>query len=278
MAGKFRRSFALIRASFAILRADPKLLVFPALAMLIVLAIMGSLVAGVWMSGLNPADVTHSPSAILGMGLAAFLASIVSMFFNVALASVILWRLAGRQATLTDGLRLAFARRRAIVGYAVIAIAFALVVKPLEERLGIVGRFIAGFIGLAWAAATLLVAPVLVVHDVGPITAIKQSAGLFRRTWGENVIGVTGTATLMGFLSGFVVIFGVLGSVFVYADAGLIPATIVVAVVIVAVVAISVFGTALNGVFSAVLYRYATNGLIPAGFDGDLLRDSVQRR
>ena len=47
-------------------------------------------------------------------------------------------------------------------------------------------------IGVAWTLATFLVVPVLVTRDVGPIDAVKESAGLLRETWGENLIGNVG--------------------------------------------------------------------------------------
>ena len=39
---------------------------------------------------------------------------------------------------------------------------------------------------------TFLVLPVLVVEQIGPIQAVKRSAELFKRTWGENMIANAG--------------------------------------------------------------------------------------
>jgi len=40
--------------------------------------------------------------------------------------------------------------------------------------------------------------PVLVTRDVGPIEAVKASADLLRRTWGENLIGNVGLGIVFG--------------------------------------------------------------------------------
>ena len=46
--------------------------------------------------------------------------------------------------------------------------------------------------------ATFLVVPVLVTRDVGPVDAVKESAELLRRTWGENLIGNLGLGFVFG--------------------------------------------------------------------------------
>jgi hypothetical protein len=63
------------------------------------------------------------------------------------------------------------------------------------------------------------------------------------------------------------------------AKAGLGAAAIgVIALSVLAVVGIGLVQSALGGIYSAALYRYATAGDAPAGFDGVLLRDAFQRK
>ena len=50
------------------------------------------------------------------------------------------------------------------------------------------------------------------------------------------------------------------------------------AAVVLAVVLLALAHSALSGIYSAMLYRYATAGDAPAGFDGALLRDAFAQK
>ena len=62
------------------------------------------------------------------------------------------------------------------------------------------GGLLVAWIGVGWAIATFLVVPVLAARDIGPIEAIKESASLLRRTWGENLIGQAGLGLAFGLI------------------------------------------------------------------------------
>jgi hypothetical protein len=53
---------------------------------------------------------------------------------------------------------------------------------------------------------------------------------------------------------------------------------LVVAVIVLLVMAISLFGAALNGVFQAALYNYASTGTTGQGFDEHLVRDAFRSK
>jgi hypothetical protein len=121
----------------------------------------------------------------------------IIFFFNCALVGAAMIRLDGGDPTVRDGLRIASSRIVQIIGYAAIAATVGLILRLIEERAGFIGRWIAGLIGLAFTVATFLTVPILVSRDVGPVEAVKESAALLKKTWGENIIGNGG----MGFLS-----------------------------------------------------------------------------
>ena len=52
--------------------------------------------------------------------------------------------------------------------------------RMISERSGNLGRIVTSLVGLAWNLATYLVVPVLVIEGVGPVEAIKRSAGLLK--------------------------------------------------------------------------------------------------
>ena len=78
-------------------------------------------------------------------------------------------RLDGGSPTLGDGLRIANGRIGTILGYAVISATVGVILRAIQERVGFIGRLIAGLLGAGWAVATFLVVPVIVTSDRGAI-------------------------------------------------------------------------------------------------------------
>lgn len=101
-------------------------------------------------------------------------------------------------------------------------------------------------------------------------------AALLKKTWGENIIGNAG----MGFVFAlfYIAVIGI-GMGFAVAAAQTGSATLValaLAVPVLTLVAIALVHTALQGVYSAALYRYATDGNAGAAFSGALLGEAFR--
>ena len=275
MAGRFARSLALAKASWSVIRADKELLWLPVLSVLALLLLLGSFVApAVALGAFNAASATGDPPA--GFALVAFvfyvLAYFVAIFFNTALVGAAMIRMDGGNPTLRDGLAIARSRVGRIFGYAVIAATVGLLLQALEQRVGWVGRFVIKLIGVTWTLATFLVVPVLVTRDVGPIDAVKESAALLRKTWGENLIGTVGLG--LAFVAAYLVVILASGGLVVLAsNAGLPVITIVTLLLaVVALVVLSALQATMQGVYSAALYRHATEPGRPlAGFTPEIM-------
>ncbi len=163
-----------------------------------------------------------------------------------------------------------------ILGYAAIAATVGMVLRAIEERAGFIDRMVVGMIGVAWTAATFMVVPVLVARDVGPLEAVKESALLLKRTWGENLIGNGGIGLVFGLIMFAVMLVGV-----ALAGASAVNGQVPVAITLGVLTALLVLGltlvqSALAGIYSAALYRYATDGRAPAGFDGAALQQAFR--
>ena len=185
-------------------------------------------------------------------------------------------RLDGGDPTVRDGLRIASSRIVQIIGYAAIAATVGLILRLIEERAGFIGRWIVGLLGLAFTVATFLTVPILVSREIGPIDAVKESAALLKKTWGENIIGNAG----MGFVF-FLFYLGaiLLGTVLIVGVAqtgSTALIVIVVALVVLAVVGLALVQAALQGVYSAALYRYATDGNAGEAFPTALLGEAFR--
>lgn len=279
--GKFARSWALAKASLSVLRSDKELLVFPLLSVLAVVLVAATFLLPLFGFGmLEQADRGDGlPPGFYILGFAFYLVQyFVVFFFTTALVGAAMVRLDGGDPTLGTGLSIAAGKWVSILGYAAIAATVGMILRGIEQRAGIVGRIVAGFVGVAWTLATFLTVPVLVAQDVGPVEAVKESATLLKRTWGEGLIGNGGIGLVGGLAAVAVMLVGLALTVFL-AKAGLGAAAIgVIALSVLAVVGIGLVQSALGGIYSAALYRYATAGDAPAGFDGVLLRDAFQRK
>src|SRR5256884_7815336 len=131
----------------------------------------------------------QSPMFLLGMFTLYVVNYFVIVFFNVALVGVANSRLMGGTWTFRDGIALAWERKGTILQWALVAATVGVILRTLEERMGLIGRLIMRLIGIAWALACYFVVPVLAFEDLTPIDAVKRSSKLFRDTWGEKVIG-----------------------------------------------------------------------------------------
>jgi len=112
---------------------------------------------------------------------------VVITYFNVAFAHVALNRLMGGTATLDDGLKIAWARKHAVLQWAVLASTVGILLKWVSDR-STLGKFIASILGYVWRLATYLVMPMLALEDLSAGEALYSSASLLKRTWGEVLI------------------------------------------------------------------------------------------
>jgi Family of unknown function (DUF6159) len=271
---KFSRSWALVKASGSVLAGDKQLLVFPlvssiATGIVSLAFILPALGLGV-LDGLGGGGPISAGTYLLGF-LFYLTQYFVIFYFNAALIGAVMIRLDGGSPTVGDGLRIANSKLGAIFGYAMIAATVGMILRAIQERVGFIGSIITGLIGVAWTLATSMVVPVLVSRDVGPIEAVKESAILLKKTWGENIIGNAGIGIVFWFLSVATVI---VAAVMVFAAIATKSVVAIVAVIVLAIAACILLGlvqTALSGIYSAALYRYAESGESALGFNNNLL-------
>ena len=275
MAGRFSRSLDLARASWSVVKADKELLFLPVMSVATLVVILGSLavpvaVLGGFSSGATPEEPGTAP--MLAALLFYVVAYFITIFFNTALVGAALMRMDGQNPRLSDGLRIAWSRAGRIFGYACIAATVGLLLRSLEDRVGWIGQFVLKLIGVGWALATFLVVPVMVTRDAGPIEAVKESAELLRRTWGENLIGNVGLGLAFDldyFGLAIVAAFAVMAA-FQSGSAALVA--LVVALGLLAFFTLAAVHATMQGVYSAALYRYATDHSAPLpGFGPELL-------
>ena len=281
MAGRFARSWSLMKASAEVLRSDKSLLMFPLASSICCLLVAASFLVPIIAVMVSAGDVPEQGHRMSAGGyLLLFLFYLVQyfviIFFNTALAGAALARLRGDEASFGEGMAIARSRIVNIFGYALIAATVGLILRAIQERLGLIGRLVAGFLGLAWTVATFLVVPVLASQDVGPMEAVSRSTELLKRTWGENIIGNAGIGVVFGLLM-FVAI--VVAAVLVGGAFATQSLTAIIAAIVIVVVGLTLLGliqASLQGIYAAALYRYAEEGEVGYGFDRAMLEQAFK--
>ena len=76
-----------------------------------------------------------------------------------------------------------------IFGWALLTATVGTILRQIEDRCQRLGKFVVGLIGMAWAVVTFMVVPILAAEKLGPFAAVKRSASLLRKTWGETLVG-----------------------------------------------------------------------------------------
>jgi hypothetical protein len=264
--GRFARSWQIFKASWQVLRSRKELAVFPLLSGLASLLVAASFLTPALFTIRDSAN--DSPTAASYLLFVGFylVTAYVTIFFNTALISQANLALSGGEPSVANGLRVAGANWARILPWALLSATVSLVLRAIEERLGFLGRIVIGLIGMAWQLVTYLVLPILVLEGIGTKDSVKRSVDMFKRTWGENVVGNAGIGVIsfLAMLPGVLVI--VLGAT---AGGATLLACLVVGVLW--MIAVAIASAALSGIYQTALYRYAASGdVVPAFAGADL--------
>ena len=277
---RLSRSWGLIKASAGVLAKDKELLVFPLLSAICTLIVAAAFLLPAF--GLGALDGLReggmSPVAYVLAFLFYLVQYFVIFFFNSALVGAAMIRLDGGDPTVGDGLRIAGSKVVPILGYAAIAATVGMILRAIQERAGFIGKLVSGALGVAWTLASFLVVPVLVARNVGPIDAVKDSALLLKKTWGENLIGQGGVGLVFGLIFFAIIIIGGAAIIAVASTGNGVLTGVMVALLIVALLVAALVQAALSGIYSAALYRYAMGAGDSEGFNAQLLGQAFRAK
>jgi len=274
MGGRFSRSWQLFKASWRVLRSRKELAVFPLLSGIAVLVVaVIFLTSAVFTIDFEAEGNGARVGTYILLAVFYIVTAYVTTFFNAALISQAHIALKGGDPSVAGGMRTAGSLAGKLVPWALLSATVSMILRVIEERLGFVGRIIAGLIGMAWNLITFLVLPVIVIEGAGTKAALTRSKDMFRNTWGENVLGNAGIG-LFGFLLFLPAIaIGVLGGV-----AGGAVAWVCLGIALVWVLIASVVTSALSGIYQTALYHYAAERTVPQEFAGVDLGDAFRQK
>ncbi len=279
--GKMVASWKLAWQSLAVLASDKELILLPLTAALISM-LTGAMLCGWYAAAYGPelralrphswADLPHRGFLYVLLFLFYVISYFAVTFCNVALVAVASNRMGGGFWRMHQGLALAWQRRFTILQWAILAATVGMVLNMIYERVGIVGKFLTRLVGLAWGLATFFIVPVLAFDNLSPIEAVRRSAQLFRKTWGENV--VAGVSTALIFMIPFS--FGLCLWIAVRGSKSLSPAATMAigAVLVVYLLMVAAMVSATTSIYRVALYNYALGGRVHGGFSEEQFRST----
>lgn len=277
---RIAKSWELVKASWQVLLADKELLVFPVISAVASIIVMITFAVPAFMAGVFDTAVAGDISIFSFIIALLFYIVLyfVTFFFNAALVGAAMIRLEGGDPTVGDGLRIAASHVGSLLGYAAIAATVGMLLRAISEKSGALGRFVVSLIGFAWNVATFLAVPVLVIEGISPIEAIKRSANLLKRTWGEQIVGNFSIGVIFGLLSLGVVLLSVAG-IILAATLESVPLIItILAFMVLALVGLGLVSSALTGIYTAAVYRFATAGEVSTYFDAEIIKSTFKQK
>jgi len=277
--GRIGRGFELAKISWAVVRSDRSLLLFPVVA-----AVCAIVAAGVFFgagAGVgSSANSVWAAAPFVVVGLYVLIA--IGQFCAVALAACVTKALDGQETTFSQGIAAARGRTGVILRWAGVQLVVGALVALLQALLrqaagNLVSSIVGGLANVGWAIATFFVVPVIALEGLGPVDAIKRSAAVVRERWGEGVVGsatIGGAVFVLGIVPGIALIVAGVALAGSSAAAGV----AVIALGVIVIVLASLLQVTLSAVFRVALFRFATGGEIAGHFSQQQLEGAFRSR
>ncbi|KAA1289553.1 MAG: hypothetical protein EGP09_06390 [SAR202 cluster bacterium] len=269
--GNISNTIHLMKSCVNVLKKDKELVFFPIMAAIFVIVLLGIIYST---GGITFSDNPEEQGSIIPLAILIFGANFIIVFFNSALISAALERLRGGDPNISSGLSHAFKHVHHIFLWSIIVTIMALIfaaIRSMGRNRGMMGQIMtelfASFLQAGWAMMTFFVVPIIVSENLGPISAIKRSSGLFKQTWGNQVAANFGFGIfqILALLAS-----GAIGWIFGLAS----PTFGMIVGVLCASISVSIIYT-LEGIYKAALYEFAM-GEKPLEFEQQDLRTAYR--
>jgi Family of unknown function (DUF6159) len=262
--GKISRGWRLTQVAWALIRSDRTMLLL-ALAGIVSATFLTFLVF--FLGGYFSSDGSSNHLGLLAL-IALYPSTLLSVFFNVALACAASAAFDGERLTAGEAICMAYGKRWRIAFWSLIASVVGTLIAELANRLPGGARLFGWLLGSAWALATIFVVPILAMEGVGAVDALKRSSSTVKRRWGEGLTGNVsiGAWTVVVALP-LCVVLGV-GVALLEQEPG--TGVVLVGLSVLGLIAVSVAAAATRQVFAVALYRYAIDAPIGGFAASDL--------
>ena len=287
MAGKIASGFELSKESWAALNKNRQLVVFPIISMIgmaivtILFFIPGAVLVNMALG--TDSKANWIPSLVL-LFIYYLVTYTIVIFSNTALVGATMKLIRGEPATVNDGIHIAAARFGKIFIYALISATIGVIARAITQAgrdsnnviVAILAAIAGGVLQGAWSLAVFFAVPIMVAEDLSVKETLERSWHLFKQTWGEGFVGsaAIGGISCLAYLAVLIVGGGIIaGGVYLHT----IPLIVIGAVILIfGFILISLLNGAVNGIFQASLYSFATTGNAGPFIDSELARKAFQ--
>lgn len=282
----FSRSWLITKLAFSVINKDRELLGFALLSFIFSTVFAIAMIIPSVVPTLIQNDYSYESLQLveyLIIFATYFGLAFIATFFNVCVVYTTKVRFEGGDATFGESFKFALSRLSVIFQWSLISATVGLLLRILHDlasRLGkggqIIAQIVIGLIGMAWSIVTIFVVPVLVYENIGPIDAIKKSAQVIKKTWGESLIRTIGLGIVQFVV--FLLIIGLSVGI-VYGLSSVMGGTgVLVGIAIgglLLLLAGLIFSVA-TAIFNTALYVYANNNQLASGFNEDVMKDAFR--
>ena len=277
--GKWKASKLIVSESWAILKQDKEMMLFPIMS--IISSLVASVAFGILYLSILPKGVESEllrGNTIIVYGVLFIYYVVIFFILNFFQAGIYIiahGRFSGKDLLFKDGIDGALHNAGKIFMWSVISSTVGILLNIIVDKFKFVGVIIAKILGVAWNVMTYFSLPSLVIGNKTISESFKDSALMIRKTWGETIIVNFGVGLIFGVLMflGFALSIGIMvlaPSLFVFMS--------VLALYVVYVIILSIISSTLGSIFKLALYEYASTGVMPAGFSPEVISGAIQRK
>lgn len=280
--GKWAESKVLTSKCWSIIRTRKYLMLFPVIGMLLAMVPVLGL-------GIPAAIALSADNHLIGwplIVLAMIGAMVVGQFCTAALVACADEELHDRPSSLGHGFNRAASKFGHILSWSLINVVVSALVSLIRGNNqggmveNIVRNLAAVALDVAWQVVTFFVLPFIMLGDLATPAAMKASASLVKKVWGNQIRGGVR-------IGGIVLLLGIIPSILAMVGGGLltslgnvgagfgIPLMILG---LIALVCCSLLVQAMRSLFAVALFRYAEDSEVIGGFTESELKSAVRTK
>ena len=279
--GKFKASKMIVRESWATLKQDKEIMLFPVvssistvIASVLLCAFIFFVTLGGSTEGLRANPGQYNDIFVYGTILIYYIVMFfIINFFQAGLFIIVQARFSGQNLSFNDGMKGAMKYSGKILYWSLISATVGMILRIISDKSKFVGKIVAAVFGAAWNILTYFSLPAIVIGNFSVKDSFKESASIIRKTWGESIIVNFGTGIFFSLIV-FLLIALSVGIIV------LIPKFIVVVSVgiflALSLIAISILSSTLGSIFKLAIYNYARTGQVPQGCTELLVKGAIK--
>lgn len=284
----FSRSWTITKLTFAVINKDRELLGFALLSFIFSALFAVAMIFPTVLPTLVDNDFSQESLKAFEymiIFLTYFGLAFIATFFNVCVVYTTKVRFEGGNATFGESFSFAVSRLPVILQWSLVSATVGLLLRILHElasNLGKIGQLVANIvislIGMAWSIVTIFVVPVLVYENIGPIDAVKKSAQVIKKTWGESLIRAIGLGLIQFLVFVILIVLSGFLTYFLTNNFGAPGLVVGVCICIGLLLLAGLIFSVATTVFNTALYVYANNNQVASGFNEDVVKGAFRQK